>query len=263
MVVEDIFRSIGFDRYDLNARLKPGLIVLLPIFATIAFWVPQVRTGLGATVSLLSACGLLYLLSQTVRAAGRAAERRMGDKAGRKHSARLLTHADSVIAAETKARYHAYLRSHGHVISTPDEERTSPETAFNRAGSAIDWLLEHTRAKSKKTLLYGELIAYGFQRNLYGMKPVALTVAVLAIAFNGALLWKRSLDEASIWTGILLEAGLVALIVWLTLFVTKTTVTDASFAYAQQLFNLCENEVPIATKRSRTKVVPPAAERSP
>lgn len=261
MTAEDILRSVGFDRYDLNARLKPGLIVLLPIFATVAFWVPQVRTGLGATASLLSACGLLYLLSQTVRAAGRAAERRMGDKAGRKHSARLLTHADSVIAPETKARYHAYLRSHGHLISTPDEERTSPETAFSRAGSAIDWLLEHTRAEGKKTLLYGELISYGFQRNLYGMKPVALAFAVLALAVNGALLWKRPLDEAAIWTGILLEAGLVALIVWLALFVTKTSVTDASFAYAQQLFNLCEIEAPMGAKRSRAKVVSPVADK--
>lgn len=261
MTAEDILRSVGFDRYDLNARLKPGLIVLLPVFATVAFWVPQVRTGLGATASLLGACGLLYLLSQTVRRAGRAVERRMGDKAGRKHSARLLTHADSVITAETKARYHTYLRSHGHLISTPEEERTSPETALNRAGSAIDWLLEHSRAKGKKTLLYGELIAYGFQRNLYGMKPVALTVAVLVIAVNGALLWKRPLDETSIGIGILIEAGLVALAVWLALFVTKTSVTDASFAYAQQLFNLCETDTFIVPKKSRAKKVPPVADK--
>lgn len=185
----------------------------------------------------------------------------MGDQAGRKHSARLLTHANSVIAAETKARYHAYLRSHGHVISTPDEEYTSPDTAFRRASSAIDWLLEHTRAKGKKSLLFNELIAYGFLRNLYGMKPIALIIAVSAIAVNGALLWKHPLDEAALWTGILMETGLVALIVWLALFVTKTSVTDASFAYAQQLFNLCEIEAPIAAKRSRAKQVPSAAEK--
>lgn len=261
MTAEDILRSVGFDRYDLNARLKPGLIVLLPVFATVAFWVPQVRTGLGATASLLSACGLLYLLSQTVRAAGRAAERRMGDNAGRKHSARLLTHADSVIAAETKARYHAYLRSHGLVISTPDEERASPETAISRAGSAIDWMLEHTRARGKKTLLYNELIAYGFQRNLYGMRPIALAITALAIAINGALLWRRPLDEAAVWTGILIEVGLASLIVWLISFVTKTSVTDASFAYAQQLFNLCEVEAPMGAKRSRAKVASPVADK--
>lgn len=261
MAAEDILRSVGFDRYDLNARLKPGLIVLLPVFASVAFWVPQTRTGLGATVSLLSACGLLYLIAQTVRSAGRAAERRMGDKAGRKHSARLLMHADGAIAVETKARYHAYLRNRGHVISTPDEERTSPETAFSRANSAIDWLLEHTRVKGKKSLLFNELIAYGFQRNLYGMKPIALIIAVSAVAVNGALLWKRPLDEAVFWTGILMEIGLAGLVVWLVLFVTRTSVTDASFAYAQQLFNLCEITTPTATNRSRVKAAPSVTEK--
>ncbi len=260
MAAEDILRNVGLDRYDLNARLKPGLVVLLPVFATAAFWVPQTRTGVGATVSVLSACGLLYFIAQTARWAGRAVERRMNDRAGRKHSARLLTHADSTIAPETKARYHTYLRSHGHAISTPDEERTSPETAVSRTSSAIDWLLEHTRAKGKKSLLFNELIAYGFQRNLYGMKPIALIVAAAAIFINGALLWKRPLDEAALWTGVLMEGGFLALFAWLALFVTKTSVTDASLAYAQQLFNLCETTTPTVTKQPRTKKAPSATE---
>ena len=91
----------------------PALFVLLPVFLTVAFWIPQARTIVGGAVSLLGACGLLYLMAQTARRFGRSVERRMEDKAGRKHSARLLTHADQTIAAETKERYHAYLRRHG------------------------------------------------------------------------------------------------------------------------------------------------------
>ncbi|MCA8894186.1 MAG: hypothetical protein KDA48_02925 [Amphiplicatus sp.] len=110
---EDLLRNVGLDRYDINARLKPALFVLLPVFLTVAFWIPQARTIVGGAVSLLGACGLLYLMAQTARRFGRSVERRMEDKAGRKHSARLLTHADQTIAAETKERYHAYLRRHG------------------------------------------------------------------------------------------------------------------------------------------------------
>ncbi len=251
MAVEDFLRNVGLDRYDLNARLKPALLVLLPVLVAVAFWIPQARTFTGAAVSLLGACGLLYLMAQTARRRGRTVERRMGDKAGRKHSARLLTHLDETIAAETKARYHAYLRSHGIAISTPDEEKASPDTAFSRTSSAVDWLLEHTRPNAKKSLLFNENIAYGYQRNLYGLKPVALSIAIAISVGHGALLWLRPMDETTLWIGIGLEAGLIAMILlWLSV-VTKASVTDASLAYAQQLFGHCEASHGVATKPQR------------
>ena len=240
MATDDLLRSIGLDRYDIAARLKPALLVLLPILLTVAFWIPQARTGVGTAVSLLSACGLLYFMAQTTRHFGRSVERRMGEKAGRKHSARLLTHADGTIAAETKERYHAYLRSHGLSISTPEEERSSPNTAFSRTRSAVDWLLQHTRSNAKKSLLFNENVAYGYYRNLYGMKPLAILVTVTAIAGHGALLWIHPLDETTLWIGLLLEAGLTATLLLWSITVTKASVADASLAYAQQLFNHCE-----------------------
>lgn len=240
MSADDLLRGVGLDRYDINARLKPALFVLLPLFVTVAFWIPLARTGSGVVVSLLSACGLLYLIAQTARRLGRAVERRMGNAAGRKHSARLLLHADATIAAETKARYHAYLQSHGLSISAPEEEQVSPDTAFSRTRSAVDWLLEHTRPNAQKTLLFNENIAYGYHRNLYGMKPVGLLIAVTAITGHGALLWVRPLDEATLWIGLLIEAGLAVTVLLWSFVVTESSVSDASLAYAQQLFNHCE-----------------------
>lgn len=71
MPADDLLRGVGLDRYDINARLKPALFVLLPLFVTVAFWIPLARTGSGVVVSLLSACGLLYLIAQTARRLGR------------------------------------------------------------------------------------------------------------------------------------------------------------------------------------------------
>lgn len=256
MAVEDTLRSVGLDRYDLNARLKPALLTLLPAILGVAFWIPQARTFTGATITLLSSCGLLYLMSQTTRRLGRSVERLMGDKAGRKHSARLLTHLDETIQAETKARYHAYLRNHGLAISTPDEERSSPDTAFSRTSSAVDWLLEHTRPNAKTSLLFNENIAYGYQRNLYGLKFIALTIALTVSVGHGILLWTRPMDDTSLWIGLGLEAALIAMILlWLTT-VTKASVTDASLAYAQQLFGHCEKTPSVTIKPRRDEAGP-------
>lgn len=257
MGADDILRSVGLDRYDINARLKPALLVLLPVFLTVAFWIPQARTVVGGIISLLSACGLLYLMTQTARRMGRSVERRMEDRAGRKHSARLLTHADKTIASETKKRYHAYLRSHGLSISTPEEELASPETAFDRTRSAIDWLLEHTRPNAQKSLLFTENIAYGYQRNLFGLKPIALIIAFTAIAGHGLLLWIRPLDETTLWIGLLIGVGLAATIFLWALIVTQASVVDASLSYAQQLFNQCETSATGPVKKTRGKALRP------
>lgn len=257
MAADDFLRSVVLDRYDVNARLKPALLVLLPVFAAVAFWIPPARTGVGAVISLCSACGLLYLMAQTARRRGRSVERRMGDKAGRKHSARLLTHADGTFAAETKERYHAYLRRHGLSVSTPEEEKVSPDTALSRTSSAVDWLLEHTRPNAKKSLLFSENVAYGYHRNLYGMKPIALLVAITTIAGHGALLWFfRPLDETTLWIGLGLEACLTVMVVVWCLIVTKASVNDASFAYAQQLFSHCETTKVARPDKDVAKALP-------
>ena len=238
----DFLRSIGLDRYDLNARLRPALFVLLPVLVTALFWMPQARSFAGGIISFLSACGVLYFLSQAARQRGRAVERKLGDRVGRAHSARLLTHADDTINIETKARYHSYLRSHGRLISTRDEEAVDPREAQARARSAVDWLLEHTRPNSKTSLLFDENIAYGFRRNLLGMKPIAIVLCLLVLAAHAALLWLRPLDQETLWTGAILAVSFVVFILFWVFLVTKNFVEDASEAYALRLFSFCEND---------------------
>lgn len=253
----DLLKRAGLDRYDFNARLRPALFVLLPALILVTFWLPAARTFMGSIVTLLSACGLTYLLAQVARRRGRAAERALGDRAGRRHSARLLTHTDTTIAAPTKARYHAYLRASGGLeLSTSEEEAQDASLAYDRARSAVDWLLEHTRPSAKASLLFDDNIAYGFQRNLYGMKLLGVAIAVLCLVANAGLLWLRPLDDSQFWTAALLECGISALIfLWLSQ-VSAGSVEDASLAYAQKLFAQCERIARAAAdeqKRQRAK----------
>lgn len=237
----DLLRSVGLNRYDLNARVRPALLVLLPIFLIAFFWLPQTRTAVGAIIGLLSACGFLYFMAQVARHQGRNAERKLGDRVGRAYSARLLLHADDAINAVTKARYHAYLRSHGQEISSHDEEAVHPEMAAARARSAVDWLLEHTRSDSKtSSMLLDENIAYGFRRNLFGMKPIAIGICIVALIAHGVLLWLRASSEDAFLTGMMLVAVLSVFPFLWTFLVTSSFVIDASHAYALRLFSHCE-----------------------
>jgi len=236
----DLMRSIGLDRYDINARLRPALFVLLPIFIIALFWLPQARTLAGFIVSLFAACGFLYFMAQATRFQGRAIERKLGDKVGRAHSARMLLNTDGTINPVTKARYHEFIRSQGHLISSSMEEEANPAEAVIRARSVVDWLLEHTRPAAKSSLVFEENISYGFRRNLLGMKPLALAICVLVLFGHCALLWMRPLSSDTLWVGILLAGVIIVFVICWTFLVTSNFVMDASQAYALRLFSQCE-----------------------
>lgn len=141
-----------------------------------------------------------------------------------------------------------YLRNHDIEISSPEEERAVPEQALARARSAVDWLLEHTRANAKPSLLFDENIAYGFHRNLYGIKPLAIAIVVAATVAHAGLAGIGSVDATTLRTAALVAAVLVTLAALWCFLVSQSAVTDASLAYAQSLFNQFETPVGAASR---------------
>lgn len=243
----DILRSVGLNRYELNARLKPALLVLLPAVVVLLFWYPAAWSLKSSAIMVCSSCGVLYAVSQLSRYLGRQVERQSERRAGRGNTARLLLHSDETYAAETKERYHEYLRAHGRVLSTPEEETANPDAAFRRALSAVDWLLEHTRGGPGAVFLLDENIAYGFQRNLLGLKPIGLTLSIAAIAVHSILLAVSTQEKEMFWLGVVIWFSQVIFLIFLTFLVNMKAVSEASLAYAQRLLANCE-----ATKRSST-----------
>lgn len=240
----DPLRSVGLSRYELNARLKPALLALLPIIVVALFWYPGAWSIVGSIVAAASACGVLYAIAQLGRHRGRVAEHKMKRDVWRNHTARLLTHSDGTIVAETKARYHAYSRAHDKVLSNSIEERLEPEIAFRRVRSAVDWLLEHTRTGAGASILLNENVAYGFQRNVYGLKPFGVELSVTSLVTN-VLLFALTVPAADrFWLGVAL-CGLLTVIVFNWSFLaTKAAVAQASLAYAQRLL---ANSEPLTT----------------
>ena len=238
-----ILRSNGLDRYDRNARLYPAFLCLLPLFAVIALWLPQVWTMLGGLLSLAVACGVVFYLAQIVRYLGRKTESRLGHRVGRARSAVLLSHSDTHIVTETKARYHKYLVDHGVKVPDPEIEIKDPAAAYQAFRSAVDWLLEHTRKDAAASMLLNENIAYGFRRNLLGLKATALTLLLLAIVTNAYLIVTKADQNRMLAAGVVELLLILALIAWLYV-VRPAFVEDASLAYAQRFLAQCENTRP-------------------
>ena len=247
---DQVLKANGVDRYDRNARLYPAFLCLLPIFSVVALWMPQVWTLLGGLVALAVGCGLTFFLAQLVRYLGRQVEKKLGKQVGRAHSAVLLSHSDVRITAGTKARYHQYLAKHGIKVPDARAEADDPAVAKQSFRSAIDWLLVHTRSQAKTSMLLNENIAYGFRRNLLGVKPVALVLLVLALLGNLYLLLVRDDQARGVAAGLVDLLLLLALVVWLFI-VRASFVEDASLAYAQRLFDLCDGAQ--ATPRNAKK----------
>lgn len=247
---DHFLRTNGLDRYDRNARLYPAFLCILPIFVVIALWLPAVWTLLGGLVSVVVGCGLIYFLAQIVRYLGREIERRLGDRVGRARSAILLSHADTFIPADTKARYHKYLRDRGIKVPDAELERTNPAAANQAFRSAVDWLLEHTRPKAKASMLHNENIAYGFRRNLLGLKPIAIVLLVLAICANGFLIVTKDDQTRMIAAGVVELFLLLALVAWLYV-VRPGFVEDAAVAYGQRFLAHCESAPTVRKPRKQ------------
>jgi len=248
----DLLRSVGLSRYELNARLKPALLALLPTLLVALFWYPGAWSVAASVTAAASACGVLYAIALLARNRGRAAERKLDREAGRNHTAKLLTHSDDTFTPETKARYHSYLRGHGNILSTIDEERAEPEVAFRRARSAVDWLLEHARTGGGSALLLDENVAYGFQRNVYGLKPFGTGLCVLALVLHVLLLGLTGPGAERFWFGVAVCVPLSLMLLYWWLVVAKNVVAEASLAYAQRLLANCE----ATTKVTRARRAP-------
>lgn len=240
MSVSDLTRELGLDRYDRNARLQPALAAILPIpLALLALW-PASSAAASTLVPLGVACGGTFLLAQVARNRGRQLERRWGDAIGRRHSARLLAHADHGLSALRKQRVGAFLAEHHEPLPMPEEETQDAVGTDERRLEAVRWLLEVTRDDAGKSLLLQENIAYGFWRNLAGLRPFAIAICLAVLALEAAMAASIGFGDRRI-PAILLAIFCGAYLVGWLVVVRRKVVEEASLAFAERLFAQVDN----------------------
>ena len=235
-----------FDGYSRQARLQPALLALFPLFVTIAVWVPALYDFAAGLLGLATACGAVVYLAHLARGLGRKAESRLYAAWGGKPTTLWMTHGDPNLDPQTKARYHTFLSDHiaGWSAPTVDEEATDPRTAEAAYDSAVRWLRESTRDRKRYSLVFKENVSYGFRRNLYGLKPIGLTLALLCVAGNlGALYHTVFVAGGPVPPpGIAsLALTLVAVAGWL-LVVRQSWVRDGADGYARALLAICDTK---------------------
>ncbi len=232
-----------FDSYGRKARLFPAFLASSPLLALAATYTPLFEFGVEHLVWVIVVSAALYLLADLARRRGKSVEKSLTAQWGGYPSKLMLRHSDETVDAHTKQRYHnrAEALIEGMNLPSPEEERASPKEADAKYESVVRYLLANTRDSSKFALLLKENTAYGFRRNLYGLKSAGLAMLVgcfCFVAYNSrdVLLTGELPEPPAIY---LLIAYLVYGVLWLAL-VTASSVRDAADEYARQLLTSLE-----------------------
>jgi hypothetical protein len=179
-----------FDHYVISARIKPAFFAVLPLAATLAVWWPNAQQLGGAVLTFLVTFGAVGFFSNLISNHGNVLQARLFAEWGGAPTTALLRFADATIDSYTKARYHRRLEAivPGLKLPTEAEERSDGSRADACYTSAVNFLREHTRDKSKYPMVYADNVAYGYARNLLVMKPWGISAAVIGVVVNAMLL---------------------------------------------------------------------------
>lgn len=239
-----------FDEYGRKAQLYPALLVILPPLVTLLVLYPNLVSLKGTIGTMIVSCGLLYLLANLSRDAGRRKQDTLFPDGLPTH--RFLRHSDTSIEPPTKARYKTFLakKVSGLKFPTDEEEKQNKKAADDAYRSAVRWLVNNTRAYKR---VQQELIAYGFRRNLYGIKPYGLATSLLSAIILVVFLWRRhdaTIDAVPAEALIVLVADTVVVpMLWLTA-IKPAWVRATADSYAFALLGFCDVETRVSKTES-------------
>jgi hypothetical protein len=250
--LEELLKQV--DSYSRTARLYPAMLAVAPAVWTALSLHPRlVSDGAGQLiVTGIGFAGGTTLLAALARALGKRVEDRLIAAWGGWRTTVVLRHRDHTIDLYTKRRYHERLNAlcDGLVLPGPEEEAHNWEDADARYRSATRRLIE-VRRDSKYRVLHRENALYGFRRNLFGLKPVAILTILLSLALC-VLVWLHGgssppsngrglLEDASTrWPVYAASIANVAYLLFWLLIVRKSFVRQAADEYAVALFGTLE-----------------------
>jgi hypothetical protein len=241
---------VGFDRYDLRARLTPAFLVLLPPLFAYCSLRPSGWDSLASALALLPALGIWYLMANVTRSRGRRVEPELWIAWGGAPSTQAMRYAGGFTDRHTLARYHRILgKKAGLKMPSEQDEQRDPKAADAVYDSALRWLREQTRDEKSFPMLKDENIQYGFRRNAYGVRWFGVGACLLALAGAiahylmrtdpSALTWRTFAATVTIAESLSVALATLMALVWAAYF-TREQVRDAAFAYATALLSACE-----------------------
>lgn len=227
------------DDYSLRARFYPSLIVLLPAFVVAIFYITDIEKYYHYFTAFCVVGLFSYVLAQFGRDRGKAKEPLLFAAFGGKPTTQIMRYRNTHLNSIIKNRYRNLLEQKipNLVLPTLAEENNDPVAADDVYDSCARFLISITRDNQKYNLLYKENTSYGFRRNLWAMKGIAITVITFVIAIHIFFATSQFSDitiiaNKDIFLAIFL---VISLSVWLFV-ITKDWVKMNAFSYAERLF---------------------------
>jgi hypothetical protein len=233
-----------FDAYSLRARTFAGVAAAIPLYGAAAILVNWGELSTKSLVAGLVTIALIYALSDFVRDQGARVEPDIYRRMGGKPSIVMMRRGDSTFDEKTKDDYRAFLAGKvGQPAPTAAEEAADLKAAddfYERCGI---WLRNSTRDTKKFPILFNELVAYGYRRNLFGTKLIAWGLDVVVTAVCIALLIQpaaRELIDAGVKQVYWVQIVVILHFLYLALAITRGAVERAARKYGRELILSCE-----------------------
>ncbi len=236
--------KIIIDGYERKARLYPALLLIAPVVGTAVAMLTAKFTELQSLAAGVVGCGGAFLLTQLARDSGKKHEAALFAKWGGLPSIAIFRHRDVRLDAITKARYHKKLA--GLVkeakAPTPEQEQAAPAAADAVYAAWSNYIRVNTRDTKKFGLLFQENVAYGYRRNVWGVRALGIILTLLSLVACGARLYlvhssTGKIDEA---LGGAAAFAAIMLLLWLLRFNTDWVRVPAD-AYAERLVECVES----------------------
>jgi hypothetical protein len=244
--------NIISDGYERKARLYPALLLIVPVVGMTVAMLSAKFTSLQSLAAGVVGCGGAFLLTQLARDSGKKHEASLFAKWGGLPSVAIFRHSDTRLDSITKGRYHKKLA--GLVkeakAPTPEQEQEDPAAADAVYAAWSSYLRVNTRDTKKFALLFQENVAYGYRRNVWGLRALGITASLASLAACGVRLYfvyskSGKIDEAL--SGAAAFAALM-LVLWLFRF-TGDWVRVPADAYAERLAESVEALAPRTTTK--------------
>jgi hypothetical protein len=230
--------AIEFDHYTRRARLTPVALAALPGALAALVWLPAGFTGQRALVGLLVGAGLMGLLAQVARDAGKRKEKALFLEWGGNPTVRFLRHRDSPNKVLAQRRHRVLEQRLGIKLPTAEEEARDRKKADDMYEMGVLHLREVTRDQTAFGLLFEENVNYGFRRNMFGLRSPALAIGLTSAITLGVKVWQQVPTVEPVVVAC--TAINVALTLFWSIAVNGPWVRLTADAYAERLLGACD-----------------------
>lgn len=229
-----------FDTYTIRARLYPAFIVLSPVIILVIFSYYEYLKIIQIIFAFFTMFGFTFLIAQFARERGKNKEAKLWAGWGGKPTTQYLRYRSSYIDETTRNRYFKKLSELMNIkMPTEQEEKENPTKVDDIYDGCAKYLISNTRDKEKYNLLFLENINYGFRRNMWGMKTIAILIIISSTI--GIIIQKSKLEfsnyekfyQSDVIIPLLIYFFLS--IMWLTL-IKSIWVKDVAFEYSRRLY---------------------------